>query len=110
MPGKNGRAKYLGLTRTNAVDKKKMYEAEFQKRVNANPQWKHQYGSLLNDLETAYDEFKPYGLARDYYLEITRKIELFTIAGQLNTLRNAKNNGDKDCLFRRIGKNKRKAG
>ena len=61
---KKWQGEILGLTRTNAVDKKKMYEAEFQKRVNANPQWKTQYGNLLSDLQTAYDELKPYGLAR----------------------------------------------
>ena len=83
---KKWQGEVLGITRTNAVDKKKTYEAEFQKRVNANPQWKAQYGNLLSDLEAAYEELKPYGLARDYYLEITSKIELFTIARQINTL------------------------
>ena len=27
----------------------------------------NKYGNLLNDLEAAYSELKPYGLARDYY-------------------------------------------
>jgi hypothetical protein len=105
---KKWQGEVVGLTRTNAVDKKKMYEAEFQKRVNANPQWKQQYGSLLSDLETTYDEFKPYGLARDYYLEITGKIELFTIASQLNFLRNAKNNGTKTAYSEGLAKTKTK--
>ena len=52
---KKWQGEVLGLTRTNAVGKKKMYEAEFQKRVNANPQWKAQYGNLLNELEAAYE-------------------------------------------------------
>ena len=76
----------VGLTSTNALGKKKTYEAEFQKRVNGNPQWKAQYGTLLGDLEAAYGEIKPYGYARDYYLEITSKIELFTIAGWVNSV------------------------
>lgn len=83
---KKWQGEVLGLTSTNAVGKKKMYEAEFQKRVNANPQWKAQYGSLLGDLESAYAEFKSYGLARDYFNEIISKIELFTIASRLNSL------------------------
>lgn len=41
---------------------------------------------MLGDLEAAYTEIKPYGYARDYYLEITSKIELFAIAAQLNSL------------------------
>ena len=51
-----------------------------------NPQWKAQYGKLLANLEAAYAELKPYGYARDYYTEIVTKIELFTIAAQLNSL------------------------
>ncbi|HET6995322.1 MAG TPA: S46 family peptidase [Chitinophagaceae bacterium] len=105
---KKWQGEVLGLTRTNAVDKKKMYEAEFQKRVNANPLWKNQYGNLLADLETAYSEFKPIGLARDYYLEITSRIELFTIASQLNSLRNTKNNGTKNAYSELLAKTKEK--
>ena len=99
-----------GLKRTNAIDKKKLYEAEFQKRVNVNPPWKMQYGNLLSDLEAAYNDFKPYGIARDYYLEITSKIELFTIAGQLNALRNAKNNATKNAYSELLSKTKEKLG
>jgi hypothetical protein len=75
-----------GLTKVDAVGKKKMYEAEFQKRVNANPQWKTKYGNLLSELGSAYDELRPYGFARDYYNEIISKVELFTILAQLNSL------------------------
>ena len=75
-----------GLTRVDAVGKKKNYEAEFQKRVMANPQWKTQYGNVLDDLKTAYDELRPYGFARDYYNEIVSKVELFSIIAQLNSL------------------------
>ncbi|HWR32405.1 MAG TPA: S46 family peptidase [Chitinophagaceae bacterium] len=83
---KKWQGEVLGLTSTNAVGKKKAYETEFQKRTGANPQWKTQYGTLLADLEAAYAEIKPFGYARDYFTEIFNKIELFTIAGQLNSL------------------------
>ncbi len=75
-----------GLTSVGAVGKKKLYETEFQKRVNANPQWKTQYGNLLSGLASAYDELRPYGFARDYFNEIVSKVELFTISAQLNSL------------------------
>jgi hypothetical protein len=75
-----------GLTSTNAIGKKKIYEAEFQKRVNANPPWKTKYGNLPGELASAYDELRPYGFARDYYTEIVSKVELFAIAAQLNSL------------------------
>src|SRR5687767_2839727 len=83
---KKWQGEVLGLTRTQAINKKKAYEAEFQKRVDANPLWKSQYGTLLSELGSAYIELKPYGYARDYYTEIISRIELFTIASQLNSL------------------------
>jgi hypothetical protein len=92
---KKWQGEILGLNRTSAVEKKKLYEAEFQKRVNANLLWKDQYGNVLSELEAAYNELKPLGRARDYYLEINSKIELFTVARRINALRNAKNNGGK---------------
>jgi hypothetical protein len=54
--------------------------------VNANPQWKQQYGSLLGDLEKAYSEFEQYGKHRDYWVEITSQVEIFNVANQLNNL------------------------
>ncbi len=75
-----------GLTRVDAVGKKKLYETEFQKRVDANLQWKKQYGNLLDDLGSAYKELRPYGFARDYFNEIVSKVELFTVMAQLNSL------------------------
>ncbi|HLG38781.1 MAG TPA: S46 family peptidase, partial [Chitinophagaceae bacterium] len=92
---KKWKGEILGLKRVDAINKKKMYEAEFQKRADANPQWKTAYGNLLSDITAAYEEFEPLGRARDYYLEITSKIELFTIAARVNALRNTKNNGTK---------------
>jgi len=92
---KKWRGEIPGLVRTDAVNKKKVYETEFQKRVNTNPQWKQQYGNIVSELEAAYEELKPLGKARDYYLEINSKIELFTIARRINALQNAKNNGGK---------------
>lgn len=86
---KKWQGEVLGLTRTGAVGKKKAYEVEFQKRVNANPAWKDQYGSLVGDLAAAYEEMKPLGLARDYHTEINAKIEIFVVAGQLAILSNA---------------------
>lgn len=86
---KKWKGEILGLTITKALDKKRAYEKEFQKRVMANPKWKEKYGSVISDLESAYGELKPFGYARDYYLEITSKIELFTIAGWINSLKTA---------------------
>lgn len=87
---KKWQGEVLGMNRTAGLQEKRDYEAVFTKRVNANPKWKAQYGALLNDLNTAYAEFKPYGYARDYYTEVIGRIELFTVAAQLNNLVTAK--------------------
>lgn len=97
---KKWQGEVLGLTRTNAVDKKKKFEEIFQSRVNANPQWKAQYGNILNDLQTTYTELKPYGLARDYFLEISSKIEVLAIAAQLNSLLRAGEKGYAEQLVK----------
>ncbi len=86
---KKWQGEVLGLTRTDGVGKKKIYEAEFQKRVDANANWKAKYGNILKDLESAYANIKPYSLARDYYSEIIGKVELLGFAAQLNALAGA---------------------
>lgn len=83
---KKWQGEVLGLTRTDGVGKKKLQEAEFQKRVDANPVLKEKYGTVLQDLNNGYNDIKALGLGRDYYTEIISKIELMTIAAQLNTL------------------------
>ena len=98
---KKWQGEVLGLTSTNALGKKKAYEAEFQKRVEANPKWTEYYGTILRDLDYLYKEIKPYGYARDYYLEITSKIEIFTIAGSINSLKTAyEKDGEKGYITR----------
>jgi hypothetical protein len=93
---KKWQGEVLGLSSTNALGKKYAYEEIFQKRVNANPQWKEKYGSLLENLGVLYAQLKPFGYARDYYSEIISKVELFTIAAQLNSLVTAyEKDGDK---------------
>ncbi len=93
---KKWQGEVLGLTRTDGVGRKKTQELEFQKRVDANPALKAQYGNLLQTLESGYNDIKSLGLARDYYQEIVSKIEIFTIVAQLNNLVSAfEKNGQK---------------
>jgi len=87
---KKWQGEVLGINRTNAIAKKKAYEAEFMKRVNANPRWKQEYGSVLAELDLAYAELKPYSFARDYQTEVIGRIEVFAIASILNGLNNVR--------------------
>lgn len=105
---KKWQGEVLGLSSTGAVEKKRAYEAQFRSRVENNPAWKSAYGSLLDELASAYAEFEKYGLARDYYTETMSRIEAFAICQQLNALRSAEQkNGEKglqEALPRVLGR------
>jgi Peptidase S46 len=83
---KKWQGEVLGLRSKDAVGKKKQIEGVFEKIVLARPEMNAAYLNLLKKLETAYTEIEPYALARDYYNEITQKIELGTVAAQLRSL------------------------
>lgn len=83
---KKWQGEVLGLTSTNAVQKKLDYEAAFMRRVDANPVWKSSYSNLISDLSAAYTAIEPYSRARDYFNEITPRVELFGIAADMNGL------------------------
>ncbi len=86
---KKWQGEILGLQRKDVVNKKQQYEAEFQKRVNANPEWKAKYGDLLAQLQAAYAQLEPIGYARDYHTEVLARLELVTLAKQAARLINA---------------------
>ncbi|MER3498616.1 MAG: serine protease [Chitinophagaceae bacterium] len=99
---KKWQGEVLGLTKTDGLGKKKMYEAEFLKKVSINTEWKAKYGEVLNELDKAYAEFKPYGLARDYFNEIIPRVELLTVAAQLNSLMNTYNKDGENGYRQRL--------
>ncbi len=86
---KKWQGEVLGITKTEAVKKKREYEAEFQKRVAADPAWSAAYGDVLTELTVAYGRYGVLGLNRDYYNEVVSRIEVFAVAAQLNRLQNA---------------------
>jgi len=90
---KKWQGEILGLKSKDALGKKFQYEAEFQKRVNANPAWKEKYGSLLMDLQKTYGLLEPIGYARDYYTEVTARLELINVAKLAVRLTNASQQG-----------------
>jgi hypothetical protein len=98
---KKWQGEVLGLTRTNAVAKKLKFEETFQERVDKNPAFAS-YRNILPDFKKTYDEYKPYGLAKDYYTEIISKLELFNIVAQLKGISSAYQNGGNDAYQKRI--------
>ncbi len=85
---KKWQGEILGLTKTNAVSKRKELEASFEKIVMNRPELNMAYLDLLKKLKQAYTGIEPYGYARDYYNEITQKIEILGFAAQLNSIIN----------------------
>ena len=86
---KKWQGEVLGLTKTNAVAKRKELESSFEKIVMSKPEMNVAYLDLLKNLKQAYADIEPYAYARDYYSEIMPKIEILGFASQLNSLVNA---------------------
>lgn len=86
---KKWQGEILGLTKSNAVEKRRELEASFEKIVLSKPELNMAYVGLLNKLKKAYDDIEPYGYARDYYSEIASKIEILGFANQLKAVVNS---------------------
>lgn len=75
-----------GLEKSNAVDAKKDFEADFNKRVQEKGKGA-EYGALLSNFEELYTEIAPYALARDFYMEAgLRNVELLVAGYRLYQL------------------------
>ncbi|MFZ1305619.1 MAG: S46 family peptidase [Ferruginibacter sp.] len=83
---KKWQGEVLGLTKTNAVANRKAYESNFEKIVLSKPEFNLAYIELLKNLKQAYTDIEPYGYARDYFNEIIPRVELWGIAGDMNSL------------------------
>ncbi len=55
-----------GLKRLNAVEKKKLFEAEFIKMAKNDPN----YANLLSDFEGLYKTYRPLAISFEYYSEL----------------------------------------
>lgn len=80
----------LGLVKSGAVQLKKDYEAEFTKRINANPQWKAEYGNLLPQMNELYVAGDKYQKGETYFEEsIFMNSETFRMALQIKHILDA---------------------
>ncbi|WP_127846795.1 S46 family peptidase [Psychroflexus aestuariivivens] len=75
-----------GLKKTDAIGIKKAQEKNFMKRVKAEG-LEDEYGTILEDFETAYTEFEDYDLAYNYFSEtFLRNVELLRHGFQIYQL------------------------
>ncbi|MFZ1516756.1 MAG: S46 family peptidase [Saprospiraceae bacterium] len=75
-----------GVKFTNGLERKQRTDEEFNKRVQANPNWAS-YRSLVSDLETQYQLLEPMAVAKEYYAEgFQRNIDLFNCYSRIRKL------------------------
>lgn len=75
-----------GLKQKDAIGKKQAQEAEFTKRVNADPARKAKYGTLLGDLEKAHKDIEPWQRSLDFMSEGCFQVELARFAWSFDQL------------------------
>lgn len=79
----------LGLNRSNAIEKREDYEAEFMKRINNDKKLKAEYGTIIQDLNKLIKENEQYNLAYNVYAEtFGSNSETFRTAMALNNVLN----------------------
>lgn len=69
-----------GLRDNKAVEKKQKYEAEFTRRVEADPTLKSKYGNVLADLAKQHEGLRPWQIAYDYFTEGVLQVEALRLA------------------------------
>ena len=80
----------LGLNRSNAIEKREAYEAEFMKRIENDKKLKAEYGTIIQDLNKIVNENEQYNLAYNLYAEtFGSNSETFRMALTLNNVLNA---------------------
>lgn len=75
-----------GIKTVQGIQRKLNFEADFSQRVHAKPVWKQEYGNVLAELQTLYQNIEPYAKSRDYINEITgANVELLRFANLLHS-------------------------
>jgi len=66
---KRWKGEIRGLKRLNAIEKKQKQQKQFTQWAQSSPERRKEYGALISTFESVYDDYKPYVMARDYYIE-----------------------------------------
>lgn len=89
---KKWRGETLGLTKSNAVGIKKQQEHALTAQIKKKGK-QEEYGDLLPQFETYYNQIEPYALAREYFMEtVLRNGELLRKAFQTYQLKQVYDN------------------
>jgi len=100
---KKWQGEMLGLQKSNAVEKRKAYEADFTRRIEQNADWKYRYGNLLPRLNQLYKDIEPFAVARDNYSETIRNTELMSWAASMGSwLKTFDDNGEAGFVKKQV--------
>lgn len=75
-----------GLQKSDAVNKKKKFEADFLNSIASNPAKKEKYSNLLNQFEKTYTDYAPLSKQYDYFTECLWGIDGFRLANSFGNL------------------------
>ncbi len=84
-----------GINAVNAVEKKRAYEKELMANIAKNSEANKKYGNILHKLDSLYNEFEKYNIARNaIYETYVRSNDYMAVMSYLNRLQKYyKNNG-----------------
>ncbi|MCJ7554296.1 MAG: S46 family peptidase, partial [Ignavibacteriaceae bacterium] len=77
---KNFRGKLLGLERLKLVQKKQVEEKQLQEFIDADPELKTKYGSVLNDIDNVYQEIFETGRLPYVTSSLSRFVNYYRLA------------------------------
>ena len=84
-----------GVHKTGGIQRKLDYEARFRQLVNNNAEYRGTYSGLLDSLNGLYKKQAPYAIARDYYAELVRNVEMLSFAnGAISMLQETRLKGE----------------
>ena len=75
-----------GVRQTGGIQRKLDYEARFRELVKNNVEYRGTYSGLLDSLNNLYKTQAPYAIARDYYSELIRSVEMLGFANNAITM------------------------
>ena len=98
-----------GLNATNAVEVKRQYEADFEKKIKGKKKLRSKYDGLLDEVNAAYLAQEDYKLGLQLTTEMLRQnVEIFQICRQFSLMKGAlENHGESEFnLFKeKVGPN-----
>ncbi len=102
---KKWQGEILGLNKSNAVGKKKAYEAEFMEQVNSKRKWKKEYKNVISEIDALYKELEPLAAVREYYNEVFyRNLELFRLVNSAIRISNTFDKEGEEAAKKRMAR------